>query len=120
MGFHQKLAAALGATALTMSGIALNVTPLACGDKSSPAAAAACDHVSAKNISNGVVVVVGGAKAYNEPASKCTAVRSMAPGHDLNAWCYIINQYGNQWTRVSEGWIYNGHLALKSGTVKHC
>ncbi|MFI6806062.1 hypothetical protein ACIBO6_13745 [Streptomyces luteogriseus] len=114
MGFRKKLAAALGATALTMSGIALNVAT------AGTAAAAACDHVSAKNISNGVVVVVGGAKAYNEPASKCTAVRSMAPGHDLNAWCYIINQYGNQWTRVSEGWIYNGHLALKSGTVKHC
>ncbi|MFE3635573.1 hypothetical protein [Streptomyces sp. NPDC059168] len=44
----------------------------------------------------------------------------MAPGFNLNAWCYTVNQYGNQWTRVNEGWIYNGHLALKSGTVKHC
>ena len=113
MGFRKKLAGVLGATALAMSGIAVNVAT------AGTAAAAACDHVSASNISNGVVVV-GGATAYSEPASECTALRSMAPGHDLNAWCYTINSYGNQWTRVNEGWIYNGHLALKSGTVKHC
>ncbi|RZU25392.1 hypothetical protein [Streptomyces sp. BK239] len=114
MRFHKKLTAALGATALAMSGIALNVAT------AGPAAAAACDHVSASNKSNGIVVVVGGAKAYKEPAAECQAVASMAPGRDLNAWCYTINQYGNQWTRVDEGWIYNGHIALKSGTVKHC
>ncbi|WP_406167811.1 hypothetical protein [Streptomyces sp. NBC_00996] len=114
MGFHKKLAGALGATALAMSGVAVNVAT------AGTAAAAACDHVLASNISNGVVVVVGGAKAYKEPASKCTAVMSMAPGHDLNAWCFTVNSYGNQWVRVNEGWIYSGHLALKSGTVKHC
>ncbi|WP_329408920.1 hypothetical protein OG802_09210 [Streptomyces sp. NBC_00704] len=114
MGFHKKLAGALGATALAVSGIAVNVAA------AGPAAAAACDHVSASNISNGVVVVVGGAKAYNEPSSKCTAVMSMAPGHNLNAWCFTVNSFGNQWVRVNEGWIYSGHLALKSGTVKHC
>ena len=114
MGFHRKLAATLGATALAVSGIAVNLAA------AGTAAAAACDHVSASDISNGVVVVVGGAKAYKEPASKCTAVMSMAPGHNLNAWCYTVNSYGNQWVRVNEGWIYNGHVALKSGSVKHC
>ena len=114
MGVHKKLASVLGATALAVSGIAVNVAT------AGTAAAASCNHVSASNISNGVVVVVGGATAYKEPGSACTAVMSMAPGHNLNAWCYTINQYGNQWTRVNEGWIYNGHLALKSGTVKHC
>ncbi|MDF9813953.1 hypothetical protein M2266_003184 [Streptomyces sp. SPB162] len=77
--------------------------------------------MSATDKSNGVVVVVGGATAFKEPASECTATASVVPGRDLNAWCYTINSYGNQWTRVENlGWIYNGHLALKSGSVKHC
>ncbi|RZU25393.1 hypothetical protein [Streptomyces sp. BK239] len=114
MRFHKKLAATLGATALTLSGIALNVAT------AGPAAAAACDHVSATNKSNAIVVVVGGAKAYKEPAAECQAVASMVPGVDLDAWCFTVNQYGNQWIRVDRGWIYSGHIAVKSGTVKHC
>ncbi|MEU5214461.1 hypothetical protein [Streptomyces sp. NPDC020742] len=87
------------------------------------AAARSCDHVTARDKSNGVVVVVassGYTKAYKEPGSNCMATASMAPGRNLNAWCFTINSSGNQWVRVNEGWIYTGHLALKSGTVKHC
>ncbi|MEU6867860.1 serine/threonine-protein kinase [Streptomyces sp. NPDC046876] len=60
------------------------------------------------------------------PYQQCTAGALVKNGTKLWYHCYIVNQYGNQWTYVrvdgtnTSGWLYNRDLTGQKGSSPAC
>lgn len=111
----------LGAT-----GVVFAVPSVITADAAMAREQAPCDSVQFSNVSDGSGVFVGTYNLKEAPAKECATVASGAQGAKFYYWCYVYNQYGNQWIygriagTTTQGWTSVDNLRWEQGSLSPC
>ncbi|WUH98964.1 hypothetical protein OHR68_36540 [Spirillospora sp. NBC_00431] len=110
----------LGATGAVFAGLSIT-TDVAVAREQAP-----CDRVQFANNSDAWGTFVGTYNLKEAPAKECTTLSSGPQGARFYYWCYVYNEYGNQWIygriagTTNHGWTSNENLRWEQGTLSPC
>ncbi|MFF4538953.1 hypothetical protein [Streptomyces aureus] len=98
------------------------------GLSATDASAAGVCNVStvAVNNSSGYGRLKGSTPVRTRPYSECSSIGTFASGSKFFFWCYVFNDYGNEWIlgrldgTQTKGWVYVGDVSWDSGSLAPC